>query len=79
MSYKQLDARRRSKSDGVVEGVECKFGKIPYRSRPAAHRKMVQLRQASTYNDRGVPLHVYECPACEHWHVGHDTRNYGQR
>jgi hypothetical protein len=79
MSYKQLDARQRSKDDGVVESVVCPVGKLPYRSRAAAHRKMVKLRQSANYVDRGHPLHAYECPACEYWHVGHDTRNYGQR
>lgn len=79
MSYKQLDARQRSKDDGVIQGVSCQVASIAYRSRTAAHRKMIKLRQAPTYVDDGHPLHVFECPSCEYWHVGHDKRNYGRR
>ena len=79
LSYKQMEARRLGQSDGVARDVVCPLGKIPYRSRKAADRKMLTLRQAPNYQDRGYPLHTYECPVCDHWHVGHDTRNYEQR
>jgi hypothetical protein len=77
-SFRQMDARRKAKTRGVVDGAYCLLGKICYRSKPAAARKLIKLKQSVNYQPHnGAPLHVYQCPKCEHWHVGHDTRNYG--
>ena len=54
-------------------------GKVCYRTRDDAERALAVVRSWSDVV-RPETLHVYFCPECWSWHVGHDVLpSYNQR
>lgn len=44
-------------------------GKIQHRTENGAQAHALRLTCGRGYD--GDPVHVYQCPQCEKWHVGH--------
>lgn len=45
----------------------CPSGKIPHLTRESAQKQLVIARGSK----RGRDMHVYRCPTCDCYHIGH--------
>lgn len=59
--------RKRKKNPCLYEGQ----AKIKYKGEDQAIRSLIALWRKFKFKDAIGDYHVYECPSCKKWHIGH--------